>query len=56
MKGELRFKRILFKISGEMLKGKDGFGIDPDAARRSDPAEFRGAVWREVSNERSAEV
>ena len=27
----MRFKRILLKISGEMLKGKDGFGIDPDA-------------------------
>ncbi len=32
MAEDLRFKRILFKISGEMLKGKDGFGIDPDAA------------------------
>ncbi|MBR4222646.1 MAG: uridine monophosphate kinase, partial [Victivallales bacterium] len=27
----MKFKRILLKISGEMLKGKDGFGIDPDA-------------------------
>ena len=25
------FKRVLLKLSGEMLKGKDGFGIDPDA-------------------------
>ncbi len=25
------FNRVLLKLSGEMLKGKDGFGIDPDA-------------------------
>ncbi|MBR0459045.1 MAG: UMP kinase [Victivallales bacterium] len=27
----LKFKRILLKISGEMLKGKAGYGIDPEA-------------------------
>jgi len=27
----MKFKRILLKISGEMLKGKEGYGIDPDA-------------------------
>ena len=27
----MKFKRILLKISGEMLKGRDGYGIDPDA-------------------------
>jgi len=27
----MRFKRILLKISGEMLKGPAGYGIDPDA-------------------------
>ena len=32
MADELRFKRILLKISGEMLKGAAGYGIDPDAA------------------------
>ena len=25
-----RFKRILLKLSGESLMGKQGFGIDPD--------------------------
>ncbi|HZW40473.1 MAG TPA: UMP kinase [Ignavibacteriaceae bacterium] len=27
---ELKFKRILLKLSGESLMGKKGFGIDPD--------------------------
>jgi len=27
----LLFKRVLLKMSGEMLKGPSGFGIDPDA-------------------------
>ena len=27
---KLRFKRVLFKLSGEALAGKLGFGIDPD--------------------------
>lgn len=29
MKKELKFKRILLKLSGESLAGPDGFGIDP---------------------------
>ena len=29
--GEPRFKRILLKLSGEMLKAPGGYGIDPDA-------------------------
>lgn len=28
---ELKFHRILFKMSGEMLKAPGGYGIDPDA-------------------------
>jgi uridylate kinase len=28
--GELKYKRILLKLSGESLMGKKGFGIDPD--------------------------
>lgn len=27
--GELKYKRILLKLSGESLAGEDGFGIDP---------------------------
>jgi len=27
---KLRFKRVLFKLSGEALAGNQGFGIDPD--------------------------
>ncbi len=29
---ELKFKRILLKLSGESLAGADGFGIDPEQA------------------------
>ncbi len=29
MGNELKFKRILLKLGGESLSGKDGFGIDP---------------------------
>ncbi|MBQ6471052.1 MAG: UMP kinase [Victivallales bacterium] len=31
MEKQLQFKRILLKISGEMLKGNQGYGIDPEA-------------------------
>lgn len=31
MPEELKFKRILLKLSGEMLKAKGGYGIDPEA-------------------------
>jgi uridylate kinase len=30
MKNNLKFKRVLLKLSGESLMGKKGFGIDPD--------------------------
>ena len=33
-KSALKFKRILFKVSGESLMGDRGFGHDPDAIRR----------------------
>ena len=29
---DLRYKRILLKLSGEILAGKNGFGIDPEKA------------------------
>jgi len=29
---DLKFRRILLKLSGESLAGKDGFGIDPEQA------------------------
>ena len=29
-----RFKRILLKLSGESLMGKQGYGIDPDSRAR----------------------
>jgi len=28
--GETRFRRVLFKISGEILSGEGGYGLDPD--------------------------
>ena len=31
---QLRFKRVLLKVSGEALMGKGAFGIDPDTASR----------------------
>ena len=31
---ELKFKRLLFKLSGEALAGEHGFGIDPDTVAR----------------------
>jgi len=31
--GNLRFKRVLLKLSGEALAGTKGFGIDPDTVR-----------------------
>lgn len=31
---ELRFKRVLLKVSGEALMGKDAYGIDPVTANR----------------------
>jgi uridylate kinase len=33
-KTELRYKRILLKLSGEALMGKTGYGIDPDVVHR----------------------
>jgi uridylate kinase len=32
MEKDLKYKRILLKLSGEALAGEDGFGIDPDEA------------------------
>jgi uridylate kinase len=31
---QLRFKRVLLKVSGEALMGKGSFGIDPETAKR----------------------
>ena len=28
------YKRVLLKLSGEMLAGEDGFGINPNVIRR----------------------
>ena len=33
-KPELKFQRILLKLSGEALMGQQGFGIDPDVVNR----------------------
>ncbi len=35
MAAELRFRRVLLKLSGEMLNAPDGTGIDPDATVRA---------------------
>ena len=32
--GELKYNRILLKMSGEMLSGEQGFGIEPAVIRR----------------------
>ena len=32
--GNLKYKRVLLKLSGEALMGDKGFGIDPDVVRR----------------------
>ena len=32
MEADLKYKRILLKLSGEALAGADGYGIDPDEA------------------------
>ena len=32
MEKELKYKRVLLKLSGEALAGEDGFGIDPERA------------------------
>ena len=32
--GDLKYKRVLLKLSGEALMGDKGFGIDPDVVRR----------------------
>jgi uridylate kinase len=32
--GNIKYKRILLKLSGEALMGDKGFGIDPDVVRR----------------------
>ena len=32
MENNLKYKRVLLKLSGESLQGPEGFGIDPDAA------------------------
>jgi len=32
--GELRFKRVLLKVSGEALMGSQSYGIDPDTVNR----------------------
>lgn len=32
MDGQLKYKRILLKLSGESLSGENGFGIDPEKA------------------------
>ena len=32
--GELRYRRVLLKLSGEALAGSAGYGIDPESARR----------------------
>jgi uridylate kinase len=34
MTDKVIYKRVLLKLSGEALMGEDGFGIDPDAAKR----------------------
>jgi uridylate kinase len=34
MDNNLKYRRILLKLSGEALAGADGFGIDPDEAER----------------------
>src|SRR2546422_11730754 len=31
---DLKYKRVLLKLSGEALMGDKGFGIDPDVVRR----------------------
>lgn len=33
MSEELKFKRVLLKLSGEVLAGRDGFGINPEAIK-----------------------
>ncbi len=39
-----QYKRILLKISGEALAGKERFGVDPDRVREL--AAEVGAIWR----------
>ena len=34
MSADVAYKRILLKLSGEALEGKEAFGIDPDVLQR----------------------
>ena len=34
MSSDVAYKRILLKLSGEALEGKEAFGIDPDVLQR----------------------
>ena len=45
MKRELRYKRILLKLSGEALAGPDGYGVDP---KRAEDIAQRVHVVREL--------
>ena len=40
-----RFKRILLKLSGESLMGKQGYGIDPNGSERMQDRLRKSTRW-----------
>ena len=44
------YKRILLKLSGEALAGRQGYGIDPDVITASPPRSAKSSIsgcrWR----------
>jgi len=44
---QLRFKRVLLKVSGEALMGEGAFGIDPETANRiASEIQVGACSWR----------